>query len=94
MREPADILTELQLRFPQAGLSLQPTCDGVPAVWTPPDQVGEVLRYLKSEAPKPYRMLYDLYAIDERERTHRAGQPESDFTVVYHLLSFDRNADV
>ena len=36
-------------------------------------------------------MLYDLTAIDERMRVHREGQPASDFTVVYHLLSFDRN---
>ncbi len=36
-------------------------------------------------------MLYDLTAIDERMRQHREGQPASDFTVVYHLLSFDRN---
>ncbi len=39
-------------------------------------------------------MLYDLTAIDERERTHRAGQPAADFTVVYHLRSLDRAADV
>ena len=37
-------------------------------------------------------MLYDLTAIDERTRTHREGQPASDFTVVYHLLSLERNA--
>ena len=36
-------------------------------------------------------MLYDLTAIDERARKHREGQPDSDFTVVYHLLSFGRN---
>ena len=36
-------------------------------------------------------MLYDLSAIDERMRAHRDGQPPSDFTVVYHLLSFERN---
>jgi NADH:ubiquinone oxidoreductase 27 kD subunit len=36
-------------------------------------------------------MLYDLSAIDERDRRHRDGQPRSDFTVVYHLLSFDRS---
>ena len=39
-------------------------------------------------------MLYDLTAIDERMRAHRDGQPPSDFTVVYHLLSFDRNEDI
>src|SRR5690348_14415665 len=36
-------------------------------------------------------MLYDLTAIDERVRVNRDRQPPSDFTVVYHLLSFERN---
>jgi NADH-quinone oxidoreductase subunit C/D len=53
-----------------------------------------VLRYLKTEAERPYRMLYDLTAIDERVRRTRPGQPSSDFTVLYHLLSFDRNQDL
>ena len=39
-------------------------------------------------------MLYDLTAIDERHRQNRTGQPESDFTLVYHLLSFERNEDI
>ncbi len=39
-------------------------------------------------------MLYDLTAIDERLRQNRAGQPQADFTVVYHLMSFERNADI
>ena len=39
-------------------------------------------------------MLYDLTAIDERTRTKRGDQPASDFTVVYHLTSFDRNQDI
>ncbi len=39
-------------------------------------------------------MLYDMTAIDERVRNHREGQPPSDFTVVYHLLSFERNASL
>jgi NADH-quinone oxidoreductase subunit C/D len=50
-----------------------------------------LLRFLKEEVEQPYKMLYDLSAIDERMRVHREGQPASDFTVVYHLLSFDRN---
>jgi NADH-quinone oxidoreductase subunit C/D len=56
--------------------------------------VRDILRYLKLEAEQPYRMLYDLTAIDERTRVHREGQPESSFTVVYYLLSFARNADI
>ena len=39
-------------------------------------------------------MLYDLTAIDERVRVNRRDQPDSDFTVVYHLLSYERNEDV
>jgi NADH-quinone oxidoreductase subunit C/D len=46
-----------------------------------------VLGYLKRQAQPPYRMLYDLTAIDERQRAHRRNQPPSGFTLVYHLLS-------
>ena len=35
-------------------------------------------------------MLYSITAIDERMRKHRDGQPKSDFTLVYHLFSYDR----
>jgi NADH-quinone oxidoreductase subunit C/D len=70
------------------GLRTQQTSDGIPTFWVSRDQVHDLLRGLKPV----YRMLYDLTAIDERMRRHRDNQPESDFTVVYHLLSFDRNA--
>jgi NADH-quinone oxidoreductase subunit C/D len=49
---------------------------------------------LEQEADQPFGMLYDLTAIDERSRSHRKDQPDSNFTVVYHLLSFERNQDV
>jgi NADH-quinone oxidoreductase subunit C/D len=48
------------------------------------------MNYLKNQIDHPYKMLYDLTAIDERVRSHKADQPESDFTAVYHLLSFER----
>jgi NADH-quinone oxidoreductase subunit C/D len=66
--------------------------DGWPTYWVPADRIREVLRYFKADVERPYRMLYDLTAIDERWRAHRAGQPESDFTVLYLLFSFERNA--
>ncbi len=90
----SDILDDLRERFPEAGLITQPTADGIPTVWAPAEAAHAVLRFLKHGIANPYGMLYDLTAIDERERTHRAGQPPADFTVVYHLLSFDRNADL
>jgi NADH-quinone oxidoreductase subunit B/C/D len=49
-------------------------------------EAPELLRFLKTEAPKKFRRLEDLTAIDERRRKHPV---ESDFTLVYHLLSFD-----
>ena len=73
---------------------VQKTADDLPTQWVSRNRVRDVLRYLKLEAELPYRMLYDLTAIDERTRAHRNDQPPSRFTVIYHLLSFERNADV
>jgi|YelNatPaOPRAMG01_1025707.scaffolds.fasta_scaffold00450_8 NADH-quinone oxidoreductase subunit C/D len=67
--------------------TIQPTRDGIPTLWVPKDRAHDVLRFLKTEARPRYPMLFDLTAIDERQRAHREGQPESDFTLVYHLLS-------
>jgi NADH-quinone oxidoreductase subunit C/D len=69
----------------------QDTHDHIPTFWVSRGHVPGLLRFLKEEVDRPYKMLYDLSAIDERMKVHRDGQPASDFTVVYHLLSFDRN---
>src|SRR5215467_7834867 len=69
----------------------QQTHDCIPTFWVAKDRIPALLRFLKEDIDRPYKMLYDLCAIDERMKTHRDGQPSSDFTVVYHLLSFDRN---
>jgi NADH-quinone oxidoreductase subunit C len=76
------------------GVTVQSTHDGVPTYWVSPAAAPGVLRTLRDGVDRPYRMLYDLFAIDERSRRNRDGQPDSDFTLVYHLLSFDRNEDV
>ena len=94
MTGSSDILQELHGKFGEESFEAQSTRDEVLTVWVPSERLREILKYLKEQAPQPYRMLYDLTAIDERERSHRHGQPESDFTVVYHLLSFDRNSDL
>jgi NADH-quinone oxidoreductase subunit C/D len=69
----------------------QDTLDRIPTFWVANDRAPALLRFLKDEIDRPYKMLYDLSAIDERMRAHREAQPPSDFTVVYHLLSFERN---
>lgn len=85
---------ELRAAFPDAEILAQETRDEVATCWVPKDRLREVLRHLKSGAERPYRLLYDLTAIDERSRRQRDGQPAADFTAVYHLLSFERNEDV
>jgi NADH-quinone oxidoreductase subunit C/D len=92
--EAPDIAGDVQSRFGDAVIGVQRTADGTPTLWIAKDRVASVLAHLKRDVPQPYRMLYDLTAIDERNRTHRTGQPPADFTVVYHLLSFERNADI
>ncbi len=91
---PSAIQDELQRRFPQWTFQSQETKDGIPTFWIDRNAVLPIVRYLRDEAPQPFQMLYDLTAIDERLRTHRDGQPASDFSLVYHLLSYERNADV
>jgi NADH-quinone oxidoreductase subunit C/D len=90
----SDVLSELREVLPQVVLAEQPTGDGVPTVWARREDAKQVLEYLKRRAPSPYRTLYDLTGIDERSRRTRKDQPPSEFTVVYHLLSYERNEDV
>ncbi|HUX10135.1 MAG TPA: NADH-quinone oxidoreductase subunit C/D [Terriglobia bacterium] len=91
MNANATILEELQQKFGEAVIAPQPARDRVPTFWTLKEKVHEVVRYLKQEVARPYKMLYDITATDDRVRQHREGMPAGDFTVIYHLLSFDRN---
>jgi len=81
----------LEARF-GADVVPQEAADGIPTFWAAHGRVHEVLAHLKKDVESPYRMLYDLTAADERTRVNRRGQPRADFTVIYHLFSFDRNA--
>lgn len=88
------LLQTVQMKIGAAGWTSQATADSIPTFWVPKEKLHSLLRALKVEIDRPYKLLYDLTAIDERERRHRDGQPESDFTLVYHLFSFGRNAYV
>ncbi len=87
------VIAELYQRFGAARIQYQETLGNVPTVWVSRQDATAVLRYLR-QAPKPYSMLLDLHAVDERLRRHREGLPGADFTVFYHLLSIERNNDV
>ncbi len=88
------IVSELSDRFGGNIFTLQPTADGIPTLWVSRERIRDIIAFLKKEARPNYALLFDLTAMDERLRTHRKGLPDSDFTVVYHLLSFDRNQDI
>lgn len=89
-RDPAGLLP----RFGADILGWQETRDGVPTLWVERGRLRELLSHLKRGVRPPYRMLYDLTAIDERLRTRREGQPPADFTLVYHLFALEGDREV
>jgi len=94
---PSDALLIVRELTEGTGLSdftIQPTRDGITTLWLSRQNLRAILRYLKVQVISPYELLFDLTAIDERQRTHRQGLPDSDFTVIFHLLSFERNTDI
>ncbi len=76
----------LQERFGDAVQPVAPTSDYA-TVQVTPKRVTDVLRFLKTEAPSRFQRLDDLTAVDESARRNRQHYP--DFTLVYHLLSYD-----
>jgi|TARA_B110000503_G_scaffold143491_1_gene245267 NADH-quinone oxidoreductase subunit C/D len=81
---------ELRQRLPHMSFLTQQTIDDIPTLWILREQLCEILRFLKSD----YEMLFDLCGVDERLRAHRDGLPPSDYTVVYHLMSFKQCRDI
>ena len=85
------IAEEISKVFETHGFVSQSTKDGITTLWLPSSQLVNFMLWLKNDVKAPFKMLHSITAIDERQRKFREGQPESDFTVVYHLFSFDRN---
>ncbi|MEZ5547151.1 MAG: NADH-quinone oxidoreductase subunit C/D [Pseudomonadales bacterium] len=94
VQQKPDLAHELRFQFGDAILAEQPTLDGITTIWVVRDKVSRVLSHLKHDISQPFAMLYDLTGIDERVRSRRNYQPPSDFTVMYHLISFQRNQDI
>jgi NADH-quinone oxidoreductase subunit C/D len=90
-----NVIAELESKFgDQTILYQQITKDGTTTIWIVRNNLIPILKYLKNGITLPFKMLYDLTGIDERTRINRKDQPESDFTVIYHLTSFERNEDI
>jgi NADH dehydrogenase I D subunit len=82
-RSLAQVLAE---RFGRAVQQASQTSD-MPTFHLDQPKVKEVLQFLKTEAVPKFRRLDDLTAIDESARRERGGHP--DYTLVYHLLSYE-----
>jgi len=94
-KETMSVISELTTRFgDKVVVYSQDTIDETATLWIDKKNLVPVLKYLKTDIILPYNLLYDLTAIDERTRKNRNDQPKSDFTVVYHLTSFERNDDI
>ncbi|MGK0500051.1 MAG: NADH-quinone oxidoreductase subunit C/D [Oceanicoccus sp.] len=76
-------LDELIARFGAEHVVPETSADHTPTLWLTLSKLIEILGHLKHHFP----MLLDLFAIDERLRQYKAAAA-SDFTVVYHLMSF------
>ena len=88
-----ELLARLREKFKGKILAEQSTCDQIPTIWVARENIVSFLQSLRDDFIPRYEMLFDLTAIDERMRTNRAGQPDSEFSVVYHLMSFSGNCD-
>lgn len=86
------VIKELSHKFAEHFV-VQTTADNMPTIWVAREKLQEIMLFLRT-LPKPYVMLFDLSAVDERLRKHRKGLPASDFTVFYHLISIERNTDI
>ena len=65
------IIEHLQQEFGAAIVAVQSTPDALPTAWIEPERATDILRHLKEDTRQPYRMLYDLTAVDERHRERR-----------------------
>jgi NADH-quinone oxidoreductase subunit B/C/D len=77
---------EMEDRFGQAVRQTQKTSDML-TLNVDQGHVKDVLRFLKNESAQKFKRLDDLTAIDESARRDPGQYP--DYTLVYHLLSFE-----
>jgi NADH-quinone oxidoreductase subunit B/C/D len=85
---PSDqnLVQSLSTQFGDAVQSVAPTSDML-TFQVAESRLKDVLHYLKTKATPKYQRLDDLTAIDESARRQRDSF--ADYTMVYHLMSFD-----
>lgn len=95
MIEDLSLFSAIKERFDDnVIIARQDTADNILTIWVGRDSFTDLLKFLKSGINRPFQMLYDLTAIDERRSSKKQYQPVSDFTIVYYLTSIERNEDI
>jgi NADH-quinone oxidoreductase subunit C/D len=84
------VLDEIKGLYAANAITAMPAADNILTLITRHEQLRDLVRHLKHKVSKPFKMLYDITAIDERMRN--GGKPV--FTIVYHLTSLERNEDI
>jgi len=67
--------------------------DDISTFWVDKNQLLQLMQVVRHELNHPFAMCFDLTAIDETERQHKAAHLQ-DFTISYHLRSHERNSDI
>ena len=81
-----NLATDLRARFGDSVQQTEHTSDML-TFMVEQRRLKDVLRFLKTEAAPQFQRLDDVTAIDESARRNRQEYP--DYTLVYHLLSFE-----
>ncbi|MFA9435043.1 MAG: NADH-quinone oxidoreductase subunit B/C/D [Deltaproteobacteria bacterium] len=81
-----NLATDLRARFGDSVKQTEHTSDML-TFEVGQNRFKDVLRFLKTEAAPQFQRLDDVTAIDESARRNRQEYP--DYTLVYHLLSFE-----
>ena len=84
--ENFDPTEQVKLKFGDTNFIRQVTKDEIVTLWVPLERIVEVLKYLKTEISHPYPFLFDITAIDERNRKKDPNYPSTHFTLLYHIF--------
>ena len=87
LTEPEQSLSKTLTEKFGAAVEQTPQTSDMPTFRVDATRLKEVLRFLKTEARPTFRRLEDFTAVDESARRQRENYP--DFTLVYHLLSYE-----
>ena len=90
----ADEITALNAKLSLTAVTaVENIVDDIPSFWLAKEQLVALMQVLRHELSKPFDFCFDITAIDESERNHKAASV-GDFTVSYHLRSYQRNQDI